>query len=146
MQKNRSARSEAEVPQVLATLHIVVPVRDPALTRVALEKAGNLGADLNVRLRLIDVRVVPYALPLDRPAVNCRLLERKLGALATESKLPVSPELIFARDWEEGFRRALKPRSVVVLGIRKTWWPSRDKRMAARLRKHGHQVIWVECA
>ena len=145
MQKNRHSWLEAETSFTPAALQIVVPVRDPELTQAALRHAGTLGHDLNVCLRLIDVHVVPYALPLNKPSVSCRMLEMKLRALAEEIEEPVCPELIYARDWEEGFRRVLKPRSIVIFGVRRTWWPTRDKRMSERLRRDGHQVIWVEC-
>jgi hypothetical protein len=104
-----------------------------------------LGNALNVNLRLIQVHVVPYSLPLDKPSVRRDHLERNLRSIAQRSTVPVQPELVFARDWEEGFRRSLHPRSVVLIPIRKSWWRSNDKSMAERLRKHGHKVIWVDC-
>jgi hypothetical protein len=32
-----------------------------------------------------------------------------------------------------------------LMAIKRSWWRTSDKRLAARLRKLGHQVIWVEC-
>jgi hypothetical protein len=126
-------------------LEVAIPYKTPEMTEAAMENATTLGSQLNVNLRLIEVHVVPYALPLDKPSVCRDHLERNLRRIAEKSAIPVQPELVFARDWEDGFRRALRPRSVVLIPIRKSWWRSHDKRMAERLRKHGHQVIWVEC-
>ena len=133
-----------ELPHRSITLDVVIPYKTPELTEAALAYAATLGEGLEMRLRLIDVHVVPYALPLENPSVSREFLENNLRTAARKSAAPIFPELIFARDWESGFRRALRPRSLVLLPIRKAWWRSHDKRMAERLRKHGHQVIWVE--
>lgn len=133
-----------DLPNWSRALDIVIPYKSPELTEAALECAMTLGQGLDMRLRLIDVHVVPYMLPLDKPSVRRAHLEQNLRKIAKKSPVPISPELIFARDWEVGFRRTLRPHSVVLIPIRKAWWRSHDKRMAERLRKHGHQVIWVE--
>jgi len=128
-----------------ADFQIVVPHRALRLTRAALKYAASLTNGLNLRLRLIDVHVVPYGVPLDKPTVNPRYVERKLRTLAQECSFPISPEIVYARDWEQGFRRALGPSSVVLIAFQRSWWRSSEKRLANRLRKLGHQVIWVEC-
>jgi hypothetical protein len=129
----------------LANFQIVIPYRDSRLTNAALKYATSLMQDLNVRLRLIDVHVVPYGVPLNKPAVSPRYIERKLRTLAQECSFPVSPEIVYARDWEQGFRRALRPGSVILIAFQRSWWRTSEKRLANRLRKLGHQVIWVEC-
>lgn len=126
-------------------LQVVIPHRTSRLTRAALKYAAGLANDLNVRLRLVDVHVVPYGVPLNEPTVNPAYLARRIRNLARESTLPVSAEIVYARDWEQGFRRVLGPASLVLMAIQRSWWRTSEKRLAARLRKHGHQVIWVEC-
>jgi hypothetical protein len=138
-------RSLQTVVAVPADFQIVIPHRDSRLTRAALKYAASLTDGLNVRLRLIDVHVVPYGVPLNKPTVNPRYIERKLRTLAQECSFPVSPEIVYSRDWEQGFRRALGPASVVLIAFQRSWWPTGEKRLANRLRKLGHQVIWVEC-
>ena len=128
----------------VADLQVVIPHRSAELTRSALKFATTLATDLNVRLRLVDVHVVPYGVPLDAPTVNPKHLTRKIRQLAQESDLPISAEVIYARDWEQGFKRVLAPGSLVLMAMKRSWWPTKDKRLAARLRKLGHQVIWVE--
>src|SRR5262245_15827841 len=132
---------------VASTPHfqVVIPHRKPELTRAALQYAATFANGLNVRLRLIDVHVVPYGVPLDEPTVDPRHLTRRIRNLAQRSSLRVSAEVVYARDWEQGFRRALSPGSLVLMAIKRSWWPTSEKRLAARLRKLGHQVIWVEC-
>ena len=125
-------------------LNVVIPYKNPHLTRAALKYAASLADDLNVRIRLIDVHVVPWGVPLDEPTVDPKYLTRRIRGLALESTLPVSAEVVYARDWEQGLRRSLGPGSLVLMAIQRSWWRTSDKRLAARLRKIGHQVIWVE--
>ena len=125
-------------------LQIVIPFSTPRLTKAALKYAADLANDLNARVRLIDIHVVPYGVPLDRPTVNPKHLARRLRQLAQESDMTVSAEIVYARDWEQGFRRSLAPGSLVLMAIRRAWWRTSEKRLAARLRKLGHQVLWVE--
>ena len=138
----------ASRPVILTTrsgpLDIVIPYKTSKLTQAALECAMSLGQGLDTRFRLIHVHVVPYALPLDKPDVCPDHLKDSLQRIAKKCAAPISPELVFARDWETGFRRTLRPHSVVLIPIRKGWWRSHDKRMAERIRRHGHQVIWME--
>jgi len=143
--RNKIGVGDSRVPAVnIPDLQVVIPHRSPELTRSALKYAAALAIDLNVRLRLIDVHVVPYGVSLDAPTVNPRHLVRRVRSLAMESELPISAEVIYARDWELGLRRALAPGSLVLMAMKRSWWPTRDKRLAARLRKLGHQVMWVE--
>jgi hypothetical protein len=127
------------------SLQVIVPHRTPKLTKAALQYAATLADGLNVRLRLIDVHVVPYGVPLDEPTVDPKHLERRLRTIAQETDLPISAEVVYARDWEQGLRRSLRPGSVVLMAIHGSWWRTSEKRLAARLRKAGHQVVWVEC-
>jgi len=139
-----------DLPEISAAapieIQIVVPHRSSKLTRAALRYASSFAEGLDVRLRLIDVHVVPYGFPLDEPTVDPKYLTRRLRCLAQKSTVPVSAEVVYARDWEQGFRRLLGPRSIVLMAIERSWWRSSEKRLANRLRKLGHQVIWVECS
>ena len=135
----------APVP-ISADLQVVIPYRTARMTRAALKYAATFASDLNVRLKLIDVHVVPYGVPLDEPTVSPKYLMRRIRNLARESTLPASAEIVYARDWEQGLRRVLSPGSLVLMAIKRSWWRTSEKRLAARLRKLGHQVIWVECA
>ena len=144
LQNNRTIAELVHSP--VSGLQVVIPHRTPELTRAALAYAAEFATGLNARIRLIDVHVVPYGFPLDRPTVRPQHLKRRLRQLARESQLPISAEIVYARDWEQGLRRSLAPGSLLLMAIRRSWWPTSDKRLAARLRKLGHQVAWVESA
>jgi len=146
--KNTAARSSKFTAELaspaISNLQVVIPHRTAQLTRAALKYAASLIDDLNARIRLVDVYVVPYGVPLDEPPVNPKHLTRKLRQLAQESEVPISAEVVYARDWEQGFRRSLAPGSLVLMAIKRAWWRTSEKRFATRLRKLGHQVVWVE--
>ena len=66
-------------PAAISSLQVVIPHRTAQLTRAALKYAASLSNDLNARIRLVDVYVVPYGVPLDEPPVNPKHLARKIG-------------------------------------------------------------------
>jgi hypothetical protein len=123
---------------------VVIPHRTPKLTRAALKCATQFAEGKNLRVRLIDVCVVPSGSDLGEPPVDRNRRKRKLKILAQESHHRVSVEVVYARKWEHGFRRALSPASVVLFPINICSWQTGEKRLAARLRKVGHRVEWVE--
>jgi hypothetical protein len=139
-----SAPMQDLAPVAIADLEIVIPLITARLARAALKYAWWFSSNLHARIRLIDVHVVPYGVPLDRPTVDSRYLARRLRQIVEESRVSVSAEIVYARDWEQGLRRSLSPGSLVVFAVRRSWWRMREKRLAARLRKAGHQVVWVE--
>jgi len=136
-------------PRQLATvmfhdLQIVIPYRDSKLTKAALQYVSRLIEGQNLRVRLIDVQVVPHGVPLDQLAVDPKHLKRRLKNAARDSEVRVSAEVVYARDWAQGFRRVLMPESIVLFPMRRASWSTREKRLAARLRKLGHTVLWVD--
>src|SRR5262249_47016695 len=138
------SRAPSLAAAIFDDLDIVIPFRDSRLTKAALNYARSLLEGRNIRVRLIDVHVVPYGVPLDRPTMQPRYLERLLKKLAKESGVIASIEVVYSRDWEQGFRRLLTPGSTVLLPMQRTSWRTSEKRLAARLRKLGQTVIWVE--
>ena len=130
----------------ISAFQIAIPHRTSELTRNAFLRAAELARDLEAHVRLIDIQVVPYGLPLDAPAVDPNHSIRTIRLLAKESCVPISAEIVYARDWEQGLRRSLAPGSIVLLTIKRRWWRIEFSamRMAARLRKAGHQIVWIK--
>jgi hypothetical protein len=146
MSISRELVREPGITAVIYNDHqIVIPFRDSKLTRAALKQAAGLIAAQDSRVRLIDVQVVPYGVALDSHTVEPKYLERRLKHLARDSGLQISTEIVYARNWEQGLRRCLTPQSTVLLPMRRAWWQTSEKRFAARLRRSGHTVVWVEC-
>jgi len=44
----------------------------------------------------------------------------------------------------ETLKAVLSQRSLVVVGGHKRWWPTPEKRLARKLRRAGHEVIFTE--
>ncbi len=120
----------------------VVFTKIPA-TLCALRKAADLTRDLNARIRLLVPEVVPYPLPLDHPPAPVEFTERRFLATALAQTVETHVEVYLCRDIEALLWEELVPRSLVVIGGRKRWWPTRETRLAAKLRRRGHVVVFA---
>jgi len=127
-----------------AGLLVSVLFTTPAETLEALHAAASLAADLDARINLVSVRVVPYPLPLDRPPVYVEFLARQLRAVAAQSPLPVEIHLYFGRDAVETLNSVLPPDSLLLAGRRRGWRANIAKRLAGRLRQKGHHVLFAD--
>jgi hypothetical protein len=112
----------------------------------ALKEAGNLALSLGGRIRLIVPQIVPYPLPLSSPPVLVDFNERRLRVLASGCPVETRVAIYLCRDALETLQSVLKPGSLVVVGARKRFWPTQEKRLAAKLRKFGHEVVVTERA
>jgi hypothetical protein len=126
------------------TLEITVVFTSLTGTRSALRTAGTLAHRLRARIMLVAPQVVPYAFPLTSPPVLLNFTEERLRAIARASPVETTVRIYLCRDREEALAKVLKPRSVVILGGSKRWWPTLERRLARKLRKAGHEVIVTE--
>jgi hypothetical protein len=113
-------------------------------TLAALKEAGNLASSLGGRIALIVPQIVPYPLPLTSPPVLVDFNERRLRVIASRCRVETRVTIYLCREAFETLQSALKPHSLVVVGSRKRWWPTAEKRLAAKLRRLGHQVVVTE--
>jgi len=113
-------------------------------TLAALKEAGNLAGSLGARITLIVPQIVPYPLPLTSPPVLVDFNERRLRVIASNCSVETRVSIYLCRDPLETLQSVLKPHSLVVLGSRKRWWPTAEKRLAKKLRRFGHQVVVSE--
>jgi hypothetical protein len=127
-------------------LNVVVIFTSLNATVAALKRAGTLAESLNAQITLIVPQVVPYPLPLTSPPVPLDFQENCFREIAKESPVNIRVQLYLCRDTLETLNRVLKPRSLIVVGGRKRFWPSREKRLVRRLRHAGHEVIFTETA
>ena len=87
--------------------------------------------------------MVPYPLPLDSPPVMLEFTERRFRVIAAEQATDTRVEIYLCRDIDEMLDQALKPKSMVVIGGAKRFWITSEERLARRLRRKGHEVIFV---
>ena len=130
-------------PTGTAELEIVVPYTEWSLAAAVLRRAVALTVGLNVRIKLVAVHTSPYPETLGCPAlVHARLVEQ-LVDLAGQCPVPVHPEVVLARYWDEGFRYAMKSGCIVLIGARRRPWRTHEEKLAKLLARHGHQVALV---
>src|SRR5262245_56054654 len=125
---------------ILADYPIAIPHRTPQFTRAALKYAADLLDGWDIRVRVIEIHVVPYGVPLEPAAINPKSSVQQVKKLARKIAVRISAEVVFARNWERGFRRVLSPKSTVLLPAPRSSRATSEKRLAARLRKFGHSV------
>ena len=141
------APARPDLPAIVARegeLDILVVFTSEAATLLALKTANTLAAKLHARITMIALQLVPYPAPLTCPPVLVDFAENRFRSFAAASQVETMVQIYLCRDRWEGLKAMLKPRSLVVVGARRRWWPTRDMRLAAKLRRAGHEVVIAE--
>jgi len=125
-------------------LNISVIFTSVDATLAALRQAGDLASRLGAKITIVVPQVVPFPLPLTSPPVLLDFNERRFRVIAKQSPVETRVLLYLCRDQWETLDAALDAHSLVVVGGRKRWWPTREKRLARHLRRAGHEVILTE--
>ena len=113
-------------------------------TLAALKHAGELASSLGARITLVATQLVPYPLPLRSPAVSPDFNEQRFRVIAGQSRVETNVMVYLCRDRVETLKDILRPRSLVVIGGSKGWWPTHEQRLASKLRRAGHEVVFSE--
>ena len=130
-----------------STLNVSVVFTSVNATLAALKAAGDLLGNRPGSLghiTLIVPQFVPYPLPLASHPSMVDFTERRLRVIASDCRVDTRICIYLCRDPLETLKSVLKPHSLVILGSRKRWWPTAEKRLAAKLRHVGHEVIVTE--
>jgi hypothetical protein len=125
-------------------LNIAVVFTSVESTLAALKEAGSLANSLGARIKLVVPQVVPYPLPLETPPVLVEFNENRFRVMASQSPVETSVQIYLCRDRFQTLTAALTPGSIVVLGGRKRWWPTKDETLARQLRRAGYEVLFKE--
>jgi len=125
-------------------IRVAVIFTSAEATLAALKRAGVLAGRLNAQLTLIVMQCVPIPYPLTSPPILLDFSERLLSEIASQCPVETTVRLYLCRDPWETLQEVLKPRPLVVIGGRRRWWPTREKRLARRLQRAGHEVIFTE--
>jgi hypothetical protein len=140
----RSVTHEAAEADRKPELEINIIFMDAEGTLAALKLAGDLACNLAARINLLVFQVVPLSFPLTHPPVSIPFTEQRLLELAcrgAQGLLETAIHLYLCRDQQQALLRVLKPKSLVVIGSKKRWWPTKESKLARMLRSQGHQVI-----
>jgi hypothetical protein len=125
-------------------LEVAVVFTSPAATMEAVRKAGVLARPLNARIGLLVPQVVPYPAPLESPPVLLDFSEQWFRDIAAQSPVPTAVHIYLCRDVAGTLQSVLPPHSLVVIGGRKRWFPTREQKLARNLVRSGHEVIFIE--
>jgi hypothetical protein len=149
----RTKKSLSEVPEPggpVATfgsdgqLEVSLLFTSPEATVNALKRTAALLAGLNARINLVAVQSVPYTLALNNPLVSVTFNERRLQDIASESPIETAANLYICRCLFETLTSVLKRGSILVVGIRKRWWPTWERRLARKLDSAGVRVLLLD--
>ncbi len=132
-----------ELDESDSRLNISVVFTSTDGTMAALRSAGSLAGRLGARITLVVPQTVPYPAPLESPPVLLDFSERRIRQIAEESPVDVAVHFYLCRQREDALKLALKPRSLVVIGGRKRWWPTAEERLARELGRAGHEVVFT---
>lgn len=132
--------SELGADAFSAEMELVVPYTDPELTRAILRRAAALTAGLQARISLVAVHAVPFPADFHCASATHAFLVDQLTLLAAQCALPVNPQVVVARSRQDGLRYVLRPGSTVVMGSHRSFWRTREERLARVLAADGHKV------
>jgi hypothetical protein len=132
-----------ECPQEANALSVTVVFTTVPATLIALQRGGELAEQLGARIRILVPQVVPYPLPIDRPQVDPRFKVRHFRTISVDGAIETRIDVRLCRDPQDAVMQGLCTGSVVLIGGRKCWWPTREKRLAKKLSLAGHHVIFV---
>lgn len=125
-------------------LNVAVVFTSETGTIAALKRAGALADRLAGRITLIVPQIVPYPVPLESPPILLDFSEHQFHEIAEGSPVETAVEIYLCRDRGETVEAVLERRSLVVIGGSKRWWQTAEQRLARRLRRAGHEVIFTE--
>ncbi len=129
-------------------LQIFVLFNGPDTTAHALRAASSFAADLGGEILVAAPLIVPYPLPLDRPATSKRTLLAQIAGCISESgiqRAAIHKLLIaYSREARDGWRTLLPAGCIVVIGKPNRLSPVRrwkTRQCAEYLRSLGHEVV-----
>jgi hypothetical protein len=138
---SRSSRSSHSTgPSRITIFVLFTGVRK---TLDALWSAGRLARDLDVHIEIIVPEIVPYPLPLDEPPVPRSFWNHRYRTIVEQAGIDTGIHVCLCRDPREAVDRLLTPGSIVVIGTRHRWWPTREYRFGRWLRTKGYHVIFA---
>ena len=111
-------------------------------------EAARVGAELaramGVPLRVVHFRTVPRQVPVDRvDGVSPIETPWFLGRLRNEG-IVARMRVYLCRDAAATVGYAFRSNSIVVIGGRRSWWPTRAERWRDALEGAGHFVVFVD--
>ncbi len=122
-------------------LHVVATTDEG--TRRALVEASRLCNGSKARVLLLVPHEVSYFGP-QVDATEALAITDRYRALASTTGVEAIVRLCVCRHLDDVFRWLLGPGAQIVIGGRQRWWwPTAAERLAWRLRRRGHDVVFA---
>ena len=113
-------------------------------TLVAVRAARSFADAMGVPVTVVHLRAVPFALPVDQPTgispVETEAFMARLQAEGANARVRVH----LCRDTRRAIPFAFRPHSLIMMGGRHGWWPTRSERSRRALEAAGHFVVLVD--
>ena len=124
----------------------VIPTTEEGTT-VALNAAASLAKDLDAKIVLLKLEVVPSCFPVNKPPVPLAFTLKQQRSLLLHSSArdeDVAIRICLCRDHDQCLLHVLRRRALVVIGGRRRWWSSSEEKLEHALRRLGHHVIFID--
>ena len=134
-------RREDDTPRAAVEMHVIATTDEGTLSALAEAKRRVDGVD-PARIVLLVPQPVSYAAPPD-PETAAAISEQ-YRSLAASAGVDAIVRVCFCRRREDVFHWMLGKRALVLMGGRQRWWwPTRAERIAERLKRQGHTVVFA---
>src|SRR5512146_2829759 len=130
------AQAPAKTVSKLADISVIYTTADETLA--ALRAANELARPLKRPVRLIDFRVVQVGAPVEAPTGRSPIETNGLLDRVRSQGIEVQVEVYVCRDVRCAIPRVFMDHSLIVLGGRHHWWPTRTERLRQILEHRGH--------
>jgi hypothetical protein len=112
-------------------------------TLEAVRVASALAESVAAPLTVVHFRAVPYPLSVDAPAgVSPAETDEFVDRVRAEG-IDVKIRVYLCRNEWRTMPMAFREHSLIVIGGRGSWWPTRAERLRRRLERDGHFVVFV---
>ena len=118
-------------------------------TTVALNAASSLARDLDAKIVLLKVEVVPPRFPVNEPPVPLDFIVKQQRSALFHSSArdeDVAIRICLCRDRDQCLLHVLRRRGLVVIGGRRRWWRSGEEKFEHALSRLGHHVIFIDAS
>lgn len=139
--ESKGARRLRDSPVSCCTTEVCVLFTTVEQTRHAVRVGHDLAQALAATLTLIDLRVTSYPVRPDAPGAD-EPVKRFVEQLRWAGTDIGARSFICGAD-HQAIPLAFRPHSIIVVGARRSWLPTRTERLRRALESAGHFVLFV---
>jgi hypothetical protein len=130
-------------PTTGAPHQVYVVFTDPEETLGAVRVASQLASAIRSGVTVIHFRSIGFGAPLDHPAGVSPVETGAFKARLAAEDCDACVRVCLCRDPHRAIQSVIDRHSLIVIGGRHGWWPTRSSRWRRMLEAHGYLVIFV---